>query len=435
MKKSKKLRGRTAVILAAACLFAVVVSGCQREQQAEPGSIAAQQSAADQPEHMLTEQSQGQENTVVSAQIQSAEDTTPQSEVQPVETSPAAPARLRLVAVGDNLMHRSVSLSGQQPDGSWNFARNFEHVAPVASQADIAVINQEAVMGGLVLGIQNYPSLNTCQEVGPYIVNAGFDVILGANNHILDQGFVGVQNMMTYWKTYFPQIHLLGINQNEQERDVVTVIERSGIKVALLNYTYDTNMHDALQNRPYLVNFLNKDQMAADIAKAKKEADFIVVFPHWGEEYSFAEKNAEQDELTQFFAEQGVDLVIGAHPHVLQPVQWIRRTADRPMLVYYSLGNFQSIQYRTDTMLGGLADVTIVKDQSGTYIADHKLDFLVTHYQNTIPGAGYFDYVTTFCWDEYTPELAAQHGILAEDPSFSYEALAALRQQILAVME
>lgn len=342
---------------------------------------------------------------------------------------------MRLMAVGDNLMHRSSSLSGQQADGSWNYTRNFEHVAPLIQQADIAVINQECVMGGLELGIQNYPMLNTGTEVGSFIVNAGFDVVLGANNHIIDQGYVGVHNMMNYWRTTYPQIPLLGVHESQEEQDAITVMEAHGIKLALLNYTYDTNVHDAVQDRPWLVDYMDKERMAGDIAKAKEMADMVVVFPHWGEEYVFADITEKQKEWTQFFADQGVDLVIGSHPHVLEPVRFIEREGDDPMLVYYSLGNFQSIQYKTETMLGGLADITIRKDHTGTHIVAHSLKPLVTHFQTTNPSCGYYDFVTTYLWEQYTPELAAQHDVRFQDSSFSYERLAQLQQQIMSTVE
>lgn len=342
---------------------------------------------------------------------------------------------MRLMAVGDNLMHRSSSLSGQQADGSWNYTRNFEHVALLIQQADIAVINQECVMGGLELGIQNYPMLNTGTEVGSFIVNAGFDVVLGANNHIIDQGYVGVHNMMNYWRTTYPQIPLLGVHESQEEQDTITVMEAHGIKLALLNYTYDTNVHEAVQGRPWLVDYMDKERMAGDIAKAKEMADMVVVFPHWGEEYVFADITEKQKEWTQFFADQGVDLVIGSHPHVLEPVRFIEREGDDPMLVYYSLGNFQSIQYKTETMLGGLADITIRKDHTGTHIVAHSLKPLVTHFQTINPSCGYYDFVTTYLWEQYTPELAAQHDVRFQDSSFSYERLAQLQQQIMSTVE
>ena len=342
--------------------------------------------------------SQIQDHTAMESQI-NIQSETPGSEASSTSTEePVAMTEMRLIAVGDNLMHRSYSLSGQQVDGSWNYTRNFENVAPLVKQADIAVINQECVMGGQELGIQNYPMLNTGTEVGAFIVDAGFDVVLGANNHIIDQGYTGLHNMINYWRTTYPQIPLLGVHESQDEQNTITVVEAHGIKLALLNYTYDTNVHDAVQGRPWLVDYMEKDRMANDIARAKELADMVVVFPHWGDEYVFADITEEQREWTQFFADQGVDLVIGSHPHVLEPVQFIEREGDDPMLVYYSLGNFQSIQYKTETMLGGLADITIRKDQTGTHIVAHSLKTLVTHFQNTNPSCGYYDFVTTYFW-------------------------------------
>lgn len=404
-------------------LFLFVLGGCANNELQSTIENSTNQVAI--VEDTAQSSIENSEQPLQSASLETSSENT-------VET---AATEMRLIAVGDNLMHRSASLSGQQADGSWNYTRNFENVAPLVQQADIAVINQECVMGGLELGIQNYPLLNTGTEVGAFIVNAGFDVVLAANNHILDQNYAGVHNMMNYWRTTYPQIPVLGVHESQEEQNTITVMEAHGIKLALLNYTYDTNTHDALQERPWLVDYIDKERMANDIARAKEMADFVVVFPHWGEEYVFADITDEQRELTAFFAEQGVDLVIGAHPHVVEPVQFVERTGDRPMLVYYSLGNFQSIQYKTETMLGGLADVTIRKDGSGTYIVAHSLKTLVTHFQNTNPSSGYFDLVTTYLWEQYTPELAAQHDVRFQDSTFSYERLAQLQQQIMSTVQ
>lgn len=395
-------------------VMAAALGGCSEKQPSVQNSVTQAE-----PEHM--------ESSVPLTQDTASQPFT-QSENVPV-------TEMRLIAVGDNLMHRSYSLSGQQPDGTWNYTKNFENVAPLVQQADIAVINQECVMGGLELGIQNYPMLNTGTEVGPFIVNAGFDVVLAANNHIIDQDYIGVHNMMNYWRTAYPNIPLLGVHENQEDQETITVMDVRGIKLALLNYTYDTNVHDAVQGRPWLVDYMDRDRMAKDIAKAKQMADVVVVFPHWGDEYVFADITDEQREWTMFFAGQGVDIVIGSHPHVVQPVQWIQREGDDPMLVYYSLGNFQSIQYKTETMLGGLADITIRKDDTGAHVVAHSLQTLVTHFQNTDPNCGYYNVVTTYLWEQYTPELAAQHDVSFQDATFSYERLAQLQQQIMSVVQ
>ena len=137
----------------------------------------------------------------------------------------------------------------------------------------------------------------------------------------------------------------------------------------MLNYTYGLNGYKVPKDKPYLVNMLDRDQMEEDIKKAREVADFIIVFPHWGTEYVY-EPIRTQRELVDFYYELGVDLVIGTHPHVIQPVEWITSDSSHNMLVYYSLGNFLSYQKEPARMLGGIAHVTITKDQTGTYISD-----------------------------------------------------------------
>lgn len=355
-----------------------------------------------------------------------------------MQTGPTAPEypivhSVRLMAVGDNLMHLSNTMSAKQPDGSFDFTYHFQHVAPMIQQADIAVVNQECVMGGIELGIQTYPCFNTVYEVGRDLVKAGFNVILAANNHILDQGETGLQNMIRYWKTNYPDIPVLGIHDTEEDSKIIHVIEKNGIRIAMLNYTYDTNLKDGIEQKPYLVDYLEEDKIETDIKKAKEMADFIIVFPHWGEEYNDT-PTPEIQELAKKMANWGADLIIGAHPHVIEPVEWIPRANDKPTLVYYSLGNFQSEQFRTEQMLGGLADVTIIKDESGdTYVLNHTMEYLVTHYQLTIPDLGYYNIVTTYPWEQYSPELAAApHGIISKDPTFSYEKLNQIRMNMIS---
>ena len=176
-----------------------------------------------------------------------------------------------------------------------------------------------------------------------------------------------------------------------------------------------------------------KSKIIADMAQAKELADFVVVFPHWGTEYVLTETTAEQ-EWAQFFADNGADLIIATHPHVIQPVKWVEGAGGNQTLVYYSLGNFVSIQYYNYNMLGGMAQVSITKDSTGTYISEYDMDFVVTHY------TGGRVIATTYMLDDYTNELASQHAILVEpgpnymavnkNYPFTVEGLKALAEQV-----
>lgn len=320
------------------------------------------------------------------------------------------PVTITISAVGDMLMHAGASIPAVQSDGTYNYDYLFANVKDKIQAADLAIVNQEVIFGGNELGLKGYPLFNVRTEQGTALVNAGFDVALFATNHAIDQYAAGTLNTINFWNTTHPDMTYLGIHESQEDADIITVKEVDGIKIAMLNYTYGLNGLKLPEDKPYLVDLMTKytkDKVVADIAKAKEISDFVIVFPHWGTEYVLNE-TAEQQEWAQLFADNGVDLVIGTHPHVIEPVKWVEGKDGNRTLVYYSLGNFVSIQYYNYSMLGGMANVSITKDSTGTYVSDYDMDFLVTHYT---PGR---TAVTTYFLDDYTNELAAQHAILTE---------------------
>lgn len=335
---------------------------------------------------------------------------------------------VKLLAVGDNLIHIQVIDSGRKADGSYNFDHLYSNVKDIISAADIAVINQETILGGKAFPYSGYPRFNSPQEIGTALVNAGFDVILQATNHTMDMDLEGVKNDMTFWKQNYPDIKVLGINESREEYEQIPIIEKNGIKIAMLNYTYGLNGRSLPKDMPYLVNMLDKKKMASDIKKAEELADFTIVFPHWGVEYSY-EPSKAQKELVDFFYDLGVDLVIGTHPHVLQPVEWVNKNDEHRMLVYYSLGNFISYQREAPRMLGGIAEVTISKDESGTYISSAGITPIVTHYENHKADYNYAIYRL----DDYSESLAKLHGVseLARLGPITYKGTLDLARQIL----
>ncbi|MDD3173072.1 MAG: CapA family protein [Herbinix sp.] len=344
-----------------------------------------------------------------------------------VITSTEDSSRVTLLAVGDNLIHLQVIESGEQKDGSYNYDHLYANIKNEISAADIAVINQETILGGDDFSYSGYPNFNSPTEIGDAIINAGFDVVLQATNHTMDMGYKGIENTLAYWDKH-PDIKTLGINESEEESEQINIIEKNGIKIAMLNYTYGLNGYHLPDGMPYLVNILDKEKMSEDIKKAEEQADFTIVFPHWGTEYSYV-PDKTQDALTQCFYDNGVDLVIGSHPHVLEPVDWIETTPGHRMLVYYSLGNYMSYQKEAPRMLGGMASVTITKDTSGTYISDSSIIPIVTHYEN---GPADYNYAI-YELDDYTSELAKLHGVseIAQDGPFTYEGICNLANEVL----
>ena len=227
------------------------------------------------------------------------------------------------------------------------------------------------------IGYSGYPRFNSPYELADAEVAAGFNVILHATNHTTDKGKEAVLNCMNYWDTNYPDVAYLGINKTQEEQDNnIYVFEQNGIKVAILNYTYTLNGNRMPKDMPWLVNLMKKGEsekkIIADIKKAEEIADFTILCPHWGTEYSLT-VSSTQKYWTEIFLENGVDLVIGAHPHVIEPIEWVSDDKGNKMLVYYSLGNFVNGTSSegsgvTNRMVGGIADVTIGRNEAGEVV-------------------------------------------------------------------
>ena len=405
-KRNSKPTHSLIAMLLCLCLGITTLAGCSRTASSD-GTIYLESTS--QTVDSSTE------NTETASTVEPASEETSADETTEV-TATVAPVSVNLIAVGDMLLHGGIHNSALQADGSYNYEHVFEHTKDRIAAADIAVANQEVILGGVELGVSSYPQFNSPQDFGDALVDAGFDVILHASNHTMDKDTVAVLNTIHFWKEKHPDITFLGINENQEERNTIRIVEKDGVKLAMLNYTYGLNGFSLPSDKPYLVNLMDeahKAEIAEDLKKAREEADFVIVYPHWGTEYVL-EATDEQKQWAQFFADNGADLIIGTHPHVVEPVEWITASDGRQTLVYYSLGNYISIQYYNYSMLGGFAEVTITKDSSGTYISDYDMDFLVTHYT-----AGRTE-MTTYFLSDYTDELASRHAILTEPYAGQY---------------
>ncbi len=347
-----------------------------------------------------------------------------QEELVPQETLPEeiyTPPTLSLVMVGDILLHTPLAQSGLREDGSYDFSAVFANTKEDIQAADLALVNQEVIIGGADLGVSGYPAFNAPYELGDALVDAGFDVVCHATNHTLDKGQKGAVRCMEFWETNYPEIAVIGVNETQDAQDEIYVYEQDGIRIAILNYTYGTNGIPLPNDMPYVVNLLEEERVVADLQKAEAMADFTIVCPHWGTEY-LLETDASQQKWTKIFLENGADLVLGTHPHVIEPIEWVRdEVTGQEMLVYYSLGNFVNwTSGRGDgianRMVGGMADITLEKAEDGTvYIADYGVNALVCHVTEGQDG------VTVYPLANYTDELGTQNAIVKQDGNFSRE--------------
>jgi len=272
------------------------------------------------------------------------------------------------VVFGDNLIHGPIYRYGLQRDG--NFAFLYENVRDIIAQSDIAVINQETPLVDEPALYGDYPRFGTPVQVGEAMADAGFDVVTCATNHALDRGAEGVNTT----KAFFEDKHIkcLGI-QSEEETDYrpYEILVRNGVRFALLNYTYGTNGIRPPGESPNMVHLLDdEEKIRNDIEMAGAESDFVIVFVHWGTEYA-KEPDDLQRKWTQVFADCKVDVVVGTHPHTIQPYEVIRDDDGHEMLVYYSIGNYISAQPEESCVKGGMASFTVSLTPEGYRVTEY----------------------------------------------------------------
>jgi poly-gamma-glutamate synthesis protein (capsule biosynthesis protein) len=330
----------------------------------------------------------------------------PEEAVSPAEAPPPEPELdyLTIVAAGDNLYQEPILKEFFQGD-KYDFGALYSHIKSYIEPADIAFVNQETVLDPKGPAYSGYPLFNTPAEAGFALAAAGFDVVNHATNHIMDQGEAGIISSINFWDS-FPGVSYLGIYRSEEDRKkLVCLIEKNNIRVGFLAYTTGTNLIPLPEKKSYLVSLVNRELMAAEIDALRPLCDYLVVSMHWGEEYQM-KPSAAQEDLARFLAEHSVDLVIGHHPHVLQPLARLPRPDGGETLCFYSLGNFiaSHAQPENPTLLGGLLFVRIKKTHAGTAVCETRLIPLISHYDADRKGHAVYPL------GEYTEGLLQKHG-------------------------
>ena len=293
--------------------------------------------------------------------------------------------KLSFLATGDGLIHSLVANYAKNSDGTYNFKQYLTEVKDIVSSKDISYYNQETVFGGKELGYSYYPSFNTPSEFGDAMIDAGFNTISLATNHSLDKGEQGILNSLKYWKSK-DNILYTGMASSKEERDNFAIMEKNNIKYGLLSYTYGTNGRNVPKGKNYLINIYNDDIAKKDITAIRDKVDVLIVAMHWGKEYAF-EPTDLQKKQANYLASLGVDIIIGNHPHCIEPIKWIDNT-----LVIYSLGNFISNQIELYNRIGykgavgafAMLDIikTVNKDQTSNIKLDNLQIELLYTYRN-----------------------------------------------------
>ena len=357
--------------------------------------------------------------------------------VQTIAPAFEDPNKVTLTAVGDNLIHGSVYTQaaeryaaahpeeeadedGTEPDvyidPTYDFVPCYEKIAPFIRQHDLNWINMETIITD-ELGPSSYPEFATPTASALALIDAGWNVFSLSSNHTYDYNDEGVGATLRFWNSnLIPQnVITTGIWEDKSE---IPIIESKGHKIAFLSYTYGaTHGIDGLYGG---VVFLSKEETIREqLALAREQADCVVVAAHWGNEYALTPSDDQRD-MAHALADWGADLIIGAHPHVVQDGEWIETEDGRKVFCAYSLGNFLSGQREAVTQVELMLDVTLAfdddaKDGVTVRIEDPHLIPMVNVY-----GAEMADIHTEFL-QGYTPERAAAHGCLEFDDSFSYD--------------
>lgn len=309
-----------------------------------------------------------------------------------------------VIAAGDNYFQSMLLAAGQTESGEWNYDDVYTNLRSLINGADLACISQDSVLTSDHASISTFP-FAVPTEVGDAIVNAGFDVVASASDTVNDLGTDMIRQTLEYWSTEHPEVSLLGLHDSQEAADTITVREVNGIRIALLDYTF--GLDNALtEGEDYMVDVFDRDTVSAAIQKAKEESDCIILFAHWGDEES-TEPSEYQKQWASFLLEQGVDVVIGAHPHVLQPYGRLSDEEGNEMVIFYSLGNIVTGQETFDTLLEGMAQFSIQKTvqngETSIQIFSPSITPMVMHYDYN--SGEYRPYLLS----EYSDEIGAAH--------------------------
>lgn len=338
------------------------------------------------------------------------------------------------LACPDNLIHpciyydaieRAARKDNTEPkykdlhNAKYDFSPIYENVKEIISEADISYLNQESLIGGTSGSVYGYPHFNSPNAMGDTVSNLGFDIVNVAHNHMLDSAN---SNYLVHCYNFFEErnVNVLGYYENNDATNDIMIIEKNGIKIAFLTYTFSTNGETLEEDSDIVIPFFDETLIKKQVAIAKDNADFIIASCHWGAENTHT-VNSYQKKYAKFLTNLEVDVVLGMHPHCIQPMEWQTSESGKKTLVVYSLGNFVSGMDRGINNLGCMLSFDVSKNiETGEIqLVEPNVIPFVNHYtkEDEVAGddKGYRNY-QVFLLKDYTDELAAIHG------AHSYEA-------------
>lgn len=307
---------------------------------------------------------------------------------------------ISLLATGDGLIHNKVALYAEK-NGGFNFKPYLSEVKDIVKKFDIAYYNQETAFG-TPGNYSYYPGFSVPSEYGDAMIDAGFNMVSLASNHAYDKKESGIMTSLAYWRKQ-KDVMYNGISDSYENQKNYQIREKNGITYALLSYTYGTNGGSIPSDKQYLVNIYSNETAKKDIEALRDKVDVLIIAMHWGVEYQL-EPTETQKSQAEYLASLGVDIIIGNHPHCLQPIEWKGNT-----LVIYSLGNFISNQIELYSSIGykgavgAFAMVDINKTNDKINLNNLRVELLFTYrnesekYYKVIP----FSKITTKYLKDY----------------------------------
>lgn len=285
------------------------------------------------------------------------------------EPNPPDSTCVTLTATGDILMHNTVIASGLN-DNNYDFSNLYSPVKHLLEAADYASVNLESSLAGPASGYTGYPLFNSPDNIARSLKESGFDLVVTANNHILDRGYTGALRTMDVLRE--TGLDTTGTFRSAEESKAYLIKDIRGIKVGYLAYSYGTNGMAIPPGKEYFYNYLQKDRVIADIEALRPRVDVLVLVLHWGVEYSPL-PTAEQRELARLFFDQGADIILGSHPHVLQPLE-IMHINGKEKLVIYSMGNSMGDQNGLERNIGVIVSLQFTKKHKTgeTYLSSYN---------------------------------------------------------------
>lgn len=336
----------------------------------------------------------------------------------PVTTEPdATPGHVSVFAAGDNIVldriRRNANLlAGGNGDPSqysktgFAYTPMYDALRPLIEKSDIAFMNQDSL-------VWDDPEQNGMTSLlGDQMLSLGFNVISVANNSMLSAGEAGLMKSVDYWSK--KDAAVLGINVLPENADQITVVEKNGVKIAFLAYTYGVD--GALgEGSELILPLIDKERMTRDVTAAKGASDVIVVYLHWGDVNS-TDRSAYQSEIAQHLVDLNVDVILGSHPNVIQEMKWKSRPDGGRTLICYSLGNLISAMDLNKNLLGGAVTFDIDKDENGVCaVSNVKFIPIFTHYDR------HYEQISVRLLSDYDQAQLDVHGSSINKGAGSYD--------------